>query len=128
VNQGKLEKMKYLYIISTIFFTVYGQVVTKWQVEQAGPMPPEMNEKLLYLLRVTSNPWVISSLIAAFLAFLCWVVALSKFQLSVAYPFMSLSFVLVVLMSAVLFNESVTIFKIAGIMLIVLGIIVGSRA
>jgi len=119
--------MKYLYILGTIIFTVYGQVVIKWQVGQAGTMPSGLDEKLFYLLRVTANPWVISSLIAAFVAFLCWVGALSKFELSVAYPFVSLSFVLVMLMSAVIFNESITVSKVVGITLIILGIVVGSR-
>jgi multidrug transporter EmrE-like cation transporter len=119
--------MKYLYILGTIILSVYGQVIIKWQVGQTGPMPHELNEKLFYLLRVTTNPWVISSLFAAFLAFLCWVAALSKFELSFAYPFMSLSFILVMLMSALFFNESITVFKVAGITLIVIGIIVGSR-
>lgn len=53
--------------------------------------------------------------------------ALAKFDLSHAYPFMGLTFVLVLVLSVVLFHEPLTMHKIIGIVLIVTGIIVGSR-
>ena len=53
--------------------------------------------------------------------------AMTKFEISHAYPFMSLNFVLVLLLSAVFFNETITLLKVAGLALIILGIIVGSQ-
>ena len=52
---------------------------------------------------------------------------MTKFQLGYAYPFMSLNFVLVILAGGLLFDESITPFKLAGLLLIVSGIIVGSK-
>ena len=92
--------MDYLYILGAILFTVYGQVVIKWQVSNAGAFPGDAAEKMWFLLRLAVNPWVISSLCGAFLAFLCWMVAMTKFDLSYAYPFMSLSFVFVLMTPA----------------------------
>ncbi len=68
-----------------------------------------------------------SSLAAAFLAFLCWAFVMSKFELSRAYPFTSLAFLLVLLLSGALFGESITLPKLFGTALIVAGIIVASR-
>jgi multidrug transporter EmrE-like cation transporter len=123
----KRHIMDYLYIAGTILFTVYGQVIVKWQVSQIGAVPPDMEGRLAFLFRLLFNPWIISSLTAAFLAFLCWAGALSKFELSYAYPFTSLSFVLVFLLSVLLFQEAVTPLKLAGLAFVVLGIFVGSR-
>lgn len=119
--------LDYLYIFGTIFFTVYGQLVLKWQVSQAGPFPLDMTEKIWFLLRLLFNPWVISGMAGAFLAFLCWMAAMTKFELSYAYPFMSLAFALVLVLSAIFFQEAVTLPKVMGLSLIVLGIIIGSR-
>ncbi len=123
--------MDYLYIFGTIFFTVYGQLVTKWQVTRAGEFPVEATEKIWFLLRLVLNPWVISSLAVAFLAFLCWVAAMTRFELSHAYPFMSLAFVLVLVLglglSAALFHEAITVPKALGMAFIVTGIIIGNR-
>jgi multidrug transporter EmrE-like cation transporter len=103
----------YLYIFGSILFTVYGQLVTKWQMQ--------------FLFDLILNPWIISSLGAAFLAFLCWIVAMSKFELSYAYPFTSLAFVVVLILSGVLLRESITFHKLLGTALIIGGIIIASR-
>ena len=68
-----------------------------------------------------------SGFIAAFLASLCWMAAMTAFELSYAYPFMGLTFVLVFLASVFLLGEQVTNYKILGLALIVLGIFVTSR-
>lgn len=120
--------MNYLYIALTILFTVYGQIVIKWQASQAGPLPSGAIDKITFLLRlVLLNPWVLSGLFAAFLASLAWAAAMTKFPLSHAYPFMSLAFVLVLFLSAVFLNEPVTWPKLLGMALIVAGIVIGSQ-
>ena len=117
----------YLYIALTILFTVFGQLVIKWRVNEAGALPLEFGTKLLFLFNLLLNPWVLSGFFAAFLASLFWMAAMTKFDLSHAYPFMSLAFVLVLILSVVLFNESLNWQKIAGIALIAGGIAIGSQ-
>jgi multidrug transporter EmrE-like cation transporter len=119
--------MPYLFILTTVLLTVYGQFVVKWQVMSAGAMPEDTSGRLTFLVSVAFNPWVISAYLAAFLASLTWMLAVRQLDLSYAYPFTSLSFVLVVLLSPVIFRESLTLPKVIGLALIVTGIIVGSR-
>ncbi|HEX7939183.1 MAG TPA: EamA family transporter [Gemmatimonadaceae bacterium] len=117
----------YLYIAGVILFTVYGQVVLKWQMNRAGPLPDAWTDKSAALLRLLLNPWVLSCIAAGALAMLSWMAALTRFQLSYAYPFVSVSFALMLLLSAALFGESITPFKAAGVALIILGVAVGAR-
>lgn len=117
----------YLYIAATIALTVYGQIIIKWQVSKAGAMPPAPVEKVWFLGSLLLNPWVMSGFAAAFLASLFWMAALSRFPLSYAYPFMSLSFVGVLLLSATVFAESITLAKALGMVLLVLGLVIGSQ-
>jgi multidrug transporter EmrE-like cation transporter len=119
--------MDYFYIFSTIAFTIYGQLVLKWQMSQAGPLPLVLSDRIWFLARLLLNPWIISAFASAFLASLCWMAAMSRFQISHAYPFTSLSFVIILLLSALLFHEPVTPLKLIGLALIVIGIIVGSQ-
>ena len=117
----------FAYIGGTVLFTVYGQMVLKWRVAKVGPLPALFSHKVIVLLGVIWDPWVLSGMVAAFFAFLCWVAALTQFDLSYAYPFMSLSFLLVLLLSAIVFQEPLTVSKLMGVGLIVAGILVGSR-
>ena len=117
----------FVYIFAVIVLTVCGQLILKWQVAKAGAFPQSFPERVLFLLRLLLNPWIIGGLFAGFLAFLCWMAAMTKFELSYAYPFMSLAFVLVLLSSALLFHETVTMPKMLGILLIMAGIIIAGR-
>lgn len=119
--------MSYFYIFLTIVLTVYGQIAIKWQVLKAGALPELLPEKISFLLHLLLNPWIISALLAALLAAVFWMAAMTKLQLSHAYPFMGLTFVLVLLGSGFFFQEPVTLFKVTGVGLIVLGLVVASQ-
>jgi multidrug transporter EmrE-like cation transporter len=126
-KDARRNMVGFLYIALTILFTVYGQVVIKWQVSQAGAFPPEFNQKILFILHLLLTPWVISALAGAFLASLFWMAAMTQFELSFAYPFMSLAFVLVLILSTMLFHEQVTWTKVAGTLIIISGLVVLTR-
>jgi multidrug transporter EmrE-like cation transporter len=114
-------------IATTILLTVYGQLIVKWQVGEAGDFPASTGDRIQFLARLVANPWIISVFVAAAIAALSWMAAMTRYDLSVAYPFVALSFVLVLIGSAVFFDESLNAAKVAGIALIVLGIVIGSR-
>lgn len=119
--------LSYVYIALTIVFTVYGQLVLKWQMIGAGALPSGGPDKIVFLLKLLVNPWIVSGFVAAFLASLAWMAAMTKFDISHAYPFMSLNFVLVILAGGLLFHEAITLYKLVGLGLIVMGIVVGSQ-
>ena len=119
--------MSYLYVACMILLMVYAQIVIKWQVNAAGAFPADAADQLWFLAKLLVNPWVVSALAGLLLAAVAWMAALTKLDLSHAYPFTSLAFVLVLAASAFLFHEPVTGPKIAGIVLICIGIIVGSQ-
>lgn len=119
--------MSYFYVFITIALTVYGQLIIKWQVVNAGVFPENHTDKLHFLLQLMLNPWVISALVAALLASVSWMAAMTKLPLSHAYPLTSLTFVLVLALSPLLFQEPTSSLKIIGTILVVLGIVVGSQ-
>ena len=114
-------------VAATVVLTVYGQLVFKWRVDEAGSFPQGGGQRVEYLVRLLIDPWVISVFVAALLASLTWALALTRFELSFAYPFMALSFVLVLVFGAAFLDESMTWAKVAGVLLIVLGLVIGSR-
>lgn len=115
--------MGYIFIAMTVLLTVYGQLVLKWQVDIAGPLPDGITGKLVFLAHALLNPWVISGLGAAFVAALCWMLALSKLPISTAYPFTAAAFVLIVFGGAWLFAEPLSTMKLIGVGLIVAGVV-----
>jgi drug/metabolite transporter (DMT)-like permease len=117
-----------LFVALTIGLTTYGQLIVKWQILGAGDYPSGWGARIEFLARLLINPWVISVFVGAFLAAMCWITALTRFDLSVVYPFMSLSFVLVLILSSIFFSEAITPAKTIGIGLIVAGLAIGSQS
>ena len=112
------------YIISTIIFTVYSQVVMRWQVSRAGIIPIDFMGKAHFIGHLFLNPWIISSIIATLFAGISWMMAMTRFEISYAYPWVSLNFVLILLLGSILFGEIFTTTKVLGTLLIISGILV----
>lgn len=118
--------MKYLYIPGTILFTVYGQMILKWRITKLNwsMVDGNLGEKIIHYLKFLFDPFVFSCFVSAFIASVCWTMAMSKFEITTAYPFMSISPVIVFLLGVFILNETFTIGKVIGLALIVLGSIV----
>src|SRR5699024_7054193 len=82
-------------IFGTIAFTVYGQIMLKWRIDKYGDLPADLFDKLQFVLRLLLDPLILSGFLSAFVASLFWMAAMTKFDISFAYPFMSFAFVLV---------------------------------
>lgn len=72
---------------------------------------------------VVSNEFYLGSIFALGMQAIVWQVALSKFSLSVAYSFMSLTFVSILLISHFIFGESIDLKQILGVVAISIGVV-----
>jgi drug/metabolite transporter (DMT)-like permease len=117
----------YVAIAATVAFTVYGQMVLKWRLAHLPPLPEAFSEKMVRLVWLVFDPWIFSGFFAAFLASLAWMAALDKLDLTYAYPFMALNFVVVLVLGAWFLGEPMTWPKVVGVSLIVVGTVVAAR-
>lgn len=118
--------MGYLYIFGTIFFTVYGQLILKWRIVKIGWQLPKSDFVTMTIayVKFLIDPFIFSGFVAAFLASICWMLAMTKFELTFAYPFMSLAPALVFTIGIIFLHETFTIGKVLGLILIIIGIII----
>lgn len=121
--------MRYLYIFATLFFTIYGQLILKWRIGKLSFSLPDSGilDKFAALLRLIFDPYIFSGFISAFVASLFWMAAMTKFEITQAYPFMSLAPAIVFILGVWLLNETFTIGKVIGLVLIIIGTIVTVR-
>jgi undecaprenyl phosphate-alpha-L-ara4N flippase subunit ArnF len=115
----------YLYIFGTIIFTVYGQIILKWRLTNLQINLPEgLVQKGFYLTKLILDPYIFSGFASAFVASLFWMVAMTKFEITTAYPFMSLAPALVFIIGVFFLGETFTLGKIIGLAFIIIGTIV----
>jgi len=117
--------MGHLYLLGTVVFTVLGQLMIKWRIVQYGAMPEKPVDKVYFLLKAFLDPYIISGLLSAFVASIFWMAAMTKYDVSYAYPFITAGLtVITVFMAILVLGETITINKISGLTLVVLGVVV----
>ena len=81
------------FILLTILFATYSQLVIRWQLSKINNFPEEFIDRLFLLVGTLNNLWILSGIISTFISGLIWMYVLSKFESSYAYPFTSLGYV-----------------------------------
>ena len=81
-----------------------------------------------FLLKAALTPQVITGVSLHVGALLFWLLALRRVDVSYAYPFISLGFVFVLLMSAFWLRESINLERITGVIFILIGIVYVARS
>jgi len=119
--------MSWFYVFLTIGLTTLGQLLLKWHLAKVGQMPTAVAPMVVFLIRQLFAVPVILSFGSAFIAGLAWMAALTKFQLNLVYPFMSLCFPLTMILSAYFLGEDLSWSKAAGTVVILIGLFILSR-
>lgn len=118
----------YLMLSLAVLFNTTSQILQKYgseRLNEAGVSSLSLGGKTVTLL--TSLP-ILIALSMAFFAAVVWMFALSKLPLSHAYPFLSISFVLVALAGHYIFGEPLTTGKMTGVAFIMLGVIMSAQS
>lgn len=78
--------------------------------------------------RIALSPFVLGGLFTYFLGAIVWLWVLSKTDLSQAYPFVGLGFILTLALSVVVLGEAVSPLRVIGTFVIVVGVVMVSRS
>ena len=120
--------INHFYLLLAISFGVASQLIIKSKMSEYSFSDYEtMYDKFVFAFSMLLNPYIIMSLVLTLLAGLTWMIAMTKFDISYAYPFTTLGFVFVFIFSVLLFNEPVSWQKILGLGFIILGLIISSK-
>jgi drug/metabolite transporter (DMT)-like permease len=118
----------YSLIISAVAMSAVGQIALKIAVERAQLKGAIAAGVFSAVEAVIGTPMLWVGISVYLGSVVLWLWALSEADLSIAYPFVSLGFVLTMLFAAVILKEAVTPLKLTGTMLIVLGCVLVARS
>jgi len=117
-----------VYIVPSICASVIGQILLKRGMVALGPLSLGEGNVLSMLWSMATNPWVILGLACYVGGTVFWLIALSRAPLSFVYPFAALSMALMILISRVLFGESISTARLLGVVTIIAGVLIVARS
>ncbi|WP_088343296.1 MULTISPECIES: EamA family transporter [Rhodomicrobium] len=116
-------------ILATVTASACAQLALKLGMSSPG-VKAAMQEggAAAMLLAVAGSPLVWIGLMIYGLSVVVWLWVLSKVDLSLAYPFVGVSFIMVMLFGVFLLNEQVTPLRLVGTVLIAVGCVLVARS
>ena len=115
-----------VYVLISVCFNVFGQYSMKQGMIKFGEVTFDSNIAVT-IAKMFLMPNVLLGLFFYGISTIFWLIALSKIELNVAYPLLSIGYVLLMILSYFLLNESITLYKVIGTLLIVAGVTLLSR-
>jgi drug/metabolite transporter (DMT)-like permease len=116
------------YILISVVAGGAGQILLKQGMSRMGEITIVANQVPMILWRIATNPFVVGGLALYAGGTIFWLAALSRVDLSFAYPFASLSYIIMLLASWQLFNENISLLRLAGTIVIGMGVFMISRS
>ena len=116
--------MKYIpFILFTVLTNAAAQLFLKYGMMSLDAASLQSGSLIQKIFQVLFNPWVFAGLSIFVISMVSHLYVLSKVDLSFAYPFLSLAYVVVAAYAYFVFHEDLSAMRIAGIGFIVLGTI-----
>ena len=112
-------------ILGSVVLGVLGQLALKAALSGLGPLMVGGSPRGA-ILRMAAAPGVWLGLGVYGLGTFFWLVALSQVELGYAYPFLSLSYVLILVASWLLFREAMSWWRLGGVASICVGVFIAA--
>ncbi len=115
-------------IIVGVLFNVAAQLLIKAGTNAVGYFEFSRENILPIGWKLATEPHILGAMGCYVFGVVIWILALSRVQVSVAYPLLSLGYVVNSVAAWWLFNEAFNPAKVIGMGVIILGVIIISRA
>ena len=109
-------------LLVAITLSVTGETLLKKGMNAIGALDLSLATLLPTFWRVFTTPIIVIGFALIFGGSLFWLVVLSKWNLSLAYPLLSISYIASLFVGALFLNEQVTPIRVAGVLVIVAGV------
>jgi drug/metabolite transporter (DMT)-like permease len=115
-----------LLLCVSISLAIVGQLFMKQGMIMFGKFP--VSALATKLLPMLFQPYVFIGIMCFGISSIFWLVVLSRLELSLVYPMVSVAYIAVALFSYFVFKENVSLIRWIGIITICLGVILVSRS
>jgi multidrug transporter EmrE-like cation transporter len=124
-QQGVFPMM--ISILLPVVLGVVGQLLLKHGMTSMGKLELDAAGVLPVIWRMATSPYVVGGIVVYGVSTFFWLLTLNRVELSYAYPFLSLSYVLIFVFSWLLFRENISPVRILGMLIVILGVLCISR-
>ncbi|HET7774796.1 MAG TPA: SMR family transporter [Azospira sp.] len=123
-----MSPISFALILAGVILNAAGQLLLKAGTNAVGHFDFHLDNVLPIGLKLAFNPYILSGMAAYGISLVVWIMALSRVPVSIAYPMLSIGYVINAFIAWHWFGEALTAQKLVGIGCIVLGVYVITRS
>jgi multidrug transporter EmrE-like cation transporter len=120
--------MMFALILVGVLLNAGAQLLLKAGMMQIGHFEFSLANVLPISAKVMVNPPIITGLFAYVLSVAVWLLVLSRVQVSYAYSMLSIGYIVNAIAAYYLFGESLSLIRVAGILVIIVGVFLISQS
>ncbi len=114
--------VNFIIIINSVLLNALAQIFLKLGMKQISPL--DIKNNLMHTsTMIILNPYIIIGFISYGVSIILWLWVLSKVDVSLAYPFQALGYILVTILAWLIFHEEINALRVCALIFITLGLI-----
>jgi drug/metabolite transporter (DMT)-like permease len=113
-------------LVVSIIFGATGQFLFRLGMKSYGQVNAAGVFSQLFI--IVFKPLIFTGFVLFGLSSILWLSVISKYQLSYAYPMVSIGYILTLILSKVFLNEQINLYRMIGTLLIVSGVFFISKS
>jgi multidrug transporter EmrE-like cation transporter len=117
----------FLFILTGVLLNAGAQLLLKAGVHPLGPLTVTVSTLLPTFVAVAKQWKILAGLMCYVVSVCVWIIGLSRVEVSIAYPMLSLGYVVNAVAAAALFGEALGPARSVGMLLILAGVFIISR-
>lgn len=115
-------------VLTGVLLNAVAQLALKASVSDTGIISLDFQSLLSSAGSLASNIWLWLGLICYAISVVVWILALSRVDVSIAYPMLSIGYIVNAVAAWHLFDEPMNIGKVVGIGIIIVGVYILARS
>ena len=119
-----MNKTTWSLVLAGVLLNAVAQLLLKSASSTVGQMSLDWQQLTAAAPRLLTHAGLWSGLTCYALSVLVWIVVLSRAEVSVVYPLLSIGYIVNAIAAAMLFGEALTATKVLGIAIIITGVFV----
>ncbi len=118
----------FVFIMLTVVLNASSQLLMKSGMTQVGQAELSMSKISNLLVSAITNPWILLGLLTMTISMATHLISLSRFDVSFAFPFISIAYVIVAIWGYMFMGEHLNAYRIVGIGTIIFGTVLVAQS
>lgn len=127
-NVFSMNLLSFSLILTGVLLNAVAQLALKASVNNTGEIDLALSGSASTALRLAAEPWLWVGLFCYGISVIVWILALSRVDVSIAYPMLSIGYIVNAIAAWALFGEVMSMGRVAGIGIIIVGVYVLARS